>query len=389
MAAPGEGDAEGGEGRFRRLGQVPALDGLRAVAVLLVVFSHTPLLTGPGFTGIGPIDRLAKGGFLGVDVFFVLSGFLITALLLREQADNGRVGFWAFYQRRALRLLPALVLLLLAHAIYAEATGLSRDHELKSIGAALVYLYNWLPLVDFDAPAQGLGHLWSLAIEEQFYLLWPAVLILFLGVRRNANLVLAVIVAAIAAIGLHRIFVWESADSWIFPFVRTDTRADSLLVGALLAAMWVRYRTPNRGLAPAAWIATAVVAVSILFADPERPFVYRGGFTAVAFAVAVVVLAVVDGRWIGTRVLSFGPLRLIGRVSYGLYLWHLAVFFAVARYTPDWPTPARIVFAFGLTALFTALSWHFVEQPALRLKHRLDRRAMSDDTSVYDPTAPT
>jgi len=206
-------------------------------------------------------------------------------------------------------------------------------------------------------------------------------------VRRHANLVLAVLTAAIAAIALHRILVWQSTSSWVFPFIRTDTRADSLLVGALLAAMWVRFRTPTRGLSVAAWVATAVVAVSVLFADPERPFVYRGGFTLVAVAVAVVVLAVVDGRWSGTRVLAVAPLRLIGRVSYGLYLWHLAVFFAVARYTTTWPTLVRLPFAFGLTALFTWLSWRFVEQPALRLKHRLDRRAMPDAASLHDPVA--
>jgi len=201
--------------------------------------------------------------------------------------------------------------------------------------------------------------------------------------------VVAVLVAAIVAIAIHRIFVWESATSWIPPFVRTDTRADGLLIGALLAVLWVRRLTPSRGLPIAAWIATVVLIVSISRANPLEPFVYRGGFTLVAIVVAVLVLAAVDGRWKGNRLLSIGPLRLVGRVSYGLYLWHLAVFFAVARYTGSWAAAPRVLFGFGLTILFTAFSWRFVEQPALRLKHRLDRRAMPDAASLHDPTATT
>ncbi len=373
-------------GRFRRLGPVPALDGLRAMAVLLVILSHTPLLTGEPFTGISLIDRFTRGGFLGVDVFFVLSGFLITALLLREQVDTGRVGFWAFYLRRALRLLPALLALLIVHAIYARASGLSMDVEFQSMGAALLYVYNWLGVWRPNEVAEGMGHLWSLAIEEQFYLVWPAIVILFLGVRRHVNIVVAVMVAAIAFIAFHRISVWESSYSWIFPFIRTDTRADSLLVGALVAALWVRRRTPVRGLPIAGWIAVLALGFCIIRADPLAPFVYRGGFTLVAVLVGVIILAAVDGRWFGARILAIPPLRLIGRVSYGLYLWHLPVFFAVQRYGTDWGTPLRLTVAFGLTILFTAASWRFVEQPALRLKHRLDRRAMPDDVPIHDQT---
>lgn len=382
----GDGDTEADAGRFRRLGQVPGLDGLRGVAVLLVIMSHTPLLTGKQLTPIGIVNQFASGGFLGVDIFFVLSGFLITALLLREEVDRGRVGFWSFYQRRALRLLPALVFLLVVHAVYAAVTGLPGDVEATSVAAALTYTFNWVPVIDITAVADGYGHLWSLAIEEQFYLVWPAVLILFLGVRRRANVVVAVLVTVIAAIAIHRIFVWESAPSWIPPFVRTDTRADSLLMGALLAILWVRRLTPTRGLAAAGWIASFVLLFTITRSNPTEAFVYRGGFTLVGILVAIVILAVVDGRWWGSRVLAIPPLRLVGRVSYGLYLWHLVIFFAVGRYTGSWTVGPRLLVAYGLTIAFTAFSWRFVEQPALRLKHRLDRRAMPDDVSVHDPT---
>lgn len=359
---------------FRRLGQVPALDGLRGVAVLLVVVSHTALLTIPGAFGISftNINRIVRGGFFGVDIFFVLSGFLITSLLLREQVNDGRIRFGNFYARRALRLLPALVVLLFAHAVYAAVTGLPADAEVNTVWSALLYVLNWRAAFSSAPLALGMGHLWSLAVEEQFYLVWPAVLVLFFGLRRRASFVSALLITAIVVVVVHRALVWGDGVWWIPPFIRTDTRADSLLVGVLLASLWVRGRTPTRGLVPAAWIASVGLVVCIAFTNQEASFVYRGGFTLFALLVAVVVLAAVDGRWPGCRVLELGPLRLVGRVSYGLYLWHLPIFVAVDRYTTGWSASLRVLFAYGLTVLFTALSWRFVEQPALRLKKRLE-----------------
>ncbi len=194
------------------------------------------------------IHDFFTGGFLGVDVFFVLSGFLITALLLREQADHGGVCFGSFYARRALRLLPALFVLLMAHAIYARIAHLPSAAEISTIRAAIFYYVNWYGVWHVFGVAQGLGHLWSLAIEEQFYLVWPTVLVLFLGLRRKTTRVTVILVAAIVTIGVHPALMWEHGTSWLFIFLRTDTRADSLLVGALLACLWVRRRTPTKGL---------------------------------------------------------------------------------------------------------------------------------------------
>jgi peptidoglycan/LPS O-acetylase OafA/YrhL len=359
---------------WRRLGQVPPLDGLRGIAVLLVMLSHTPLLVGYP-TGVALIHNFFSGGFLGVDVFFVLSGFLITALLLREQADHGGVRFGSFYARRALRLLPALFVLLMAHAIYARIVHLPSPAEISTIRAAIFYYTNWYGVWHPLGVAQGLGHLWSLAIEEQFYLVWPTVLVVFLGLQRKTTTVTVILVAAIVAIGANRALMWEHGTSWLSVFVRTDTRSDSLLVGALVACLWVRRRTPTKGLVPAAWIASGVLLLCVELSKPDTGFAYLGGFTVVAIAVAVLVLAALDSSWSGNRLLSLRPLRAIGRVSYGLYLWHLPVFFAVLHYGSHWSPVVRVTVAYSASAAFTTLSWVLVETPALRVKRRLaDRR---------------
>jgi len=360
--------------RVRQLRSVPALDGVRGVAILLVVVSHLRVLDIFGITGIAFVDNLMRGGWLGVDLFFVLSGFLITALLLDEQASNGRVRFGAFYGRRALRLLPALYVMLLAHAIYTLATSLPWRPEFLTIRSSIFYVFNWQAVDDPSSVAPGLGLLWSLSIEEQFYLVWPAILLGLLGLRRRASTVAAVLLTAIALIAIHRAILWEHGLDWANALIRTDTHADGLLVGALLASLWVRGRTPTRGVAAGAWLGTAVLIACQEWTTPDKSFVPMGGYTLIAVAAALIVLGAVDGRWAGTRVLEWAPLRLLGRVSYGVYLWHLPVIIAVDRYGATWGPRKRIVVALAITALATTLSWVLIERPALRLKKRLERR---------------
>jgi peptidoglycan/LPS O-acetylase OafA/YrhL len=352
---------------MRRLGRIPALDGLRGIAVLVVVIEHIETILVPGTVRVdaGPL----RGAFLGVDIFFVLSGFLITCLLLGEQAERTRVRFGAFYRRRALRLLPALYVLLAVHVLYTLVTGLSLHLEWLSVRGALAYVSNWTWKWDWLQSAPGLGHLWSLAVEEQFYLVWPVVLIVFLGVRRRTATVAIVMVAGIAFIAVHRAMMWEHGVNWLFLSIRTDTRADSLLVGALLAQLWVRgWRPSARIVIPAAWVATALLAVFVTVARSTQAFLYLGGFTLFAVCTATVILAASEGQWPGTRLLEIPSLRVVGRVSYGLYLWHMPLFYVVNRYGASWGAPARILVAVPLAAAFTFASWRYVEQPFLRLK---------------------
>ena len=360
-----EADVQSTGDSSRRLGFVPALDGLRAVAVLVVVVHHIPAIV-PSFNSTRP-----AGGYFGVDIFFVLSGFLITALLLREQVNTGSVRFRAFYARRALRLLPALVILLVVYDLYVWTTGLPLHAAVAHAVSILFYVQN-LPHPFFHGATPAFGPLWSLAVEEQFYVVWPLVLVLALGIRRRTWVVVTLMVTAIAALDIHQAVVFGHVKGFalVLLYERTDYRASSLLVGALLAQLWVRGKTPTRGLRPAAWIAFAFAVVCIARIHATDPFLYRGGFTVFAVAIAVTILAVLESSWSVKRILSVAPLRAVGRVSYGLYLWHMPAFLVVYRYGSHLGALSRLLLGLTLAATFTYASWALVERPILRWKNR-------------------
>jgi peptidoglycan/LPS O-acetylase OafA/YrhL len=350
----------------RQLGFVPAFNGVRAVAVLLVVSFHMRMLDPWLYGRVVP-----RGGSLGVDIFFVLSGFLITALLLREQARNGSVRFRGFYRRRALRLLPALAFLLLAQICFAYADNVRASLERSSLLSAIFYYANWKIAYahSIEIIAPGLAHLWSLSVEEQFYIVWPLVLVVFLGVQRRLSTVLAVMVGAIIAVCVLRAHLLQTTAPGRLYF-RTDMRADSLLMGALAAQLWTHRKVPRKFLQPAAWLALVVVMVFVVFVGYESRFMFYGGFTLFALAVAVVLLAIVETSWLPNRALSVRWLCAIGIVSYGLYLWHYFIFAVLADHTDSLPTAARISAGLALTAAATTASWFLVERRFLRLKRR-------------------
>ncbi len=349
----------------RSLGRVGAFDGVRAVAVILVVWFHVGVLRSLS-PGLKP-----SGGFLGVDIFFVLSGFLITALLLGDQSRRGRVRFGAFYRRRALRLLPVVVLFLAAHMVFAAIVGVPASREHAAIIPVLLYYTNWysiharLPL--------AFGHLWSLAVEEQFYLVWPLAVAL-LTVRSRMRTVVAVLGGAIFAVAVYRAVLVHDGVGWNRLIVGTDTRADTILVGALLAHVWVRGRARVPHLRGMAWLATAFLAVCVLRCTYATGFLYRGGFTLIAIATAIVLLALLESEWAGERLLAARPLRALGRVSYGVYVFHPLVFWWVFYVGHRWNAGVRFFVAFAVLAAAVIASWRLVERPFLRWKDRLEGR---------------
>ena len=351
---------------IRRLGRVPGFDGVRAIAVLLVIWSHIGILHAiPG--GFKP-----KGGFLGVDVFFVLSGFLITALLLGEQGVAGRVRFAAFYRRRALRLLPVIFAFLTAHVVFTQyVLHTPAKVERESIPAAVLFFTNWRAV--YSQLPVAFGHLWSLAVEEQFYIVWPFVMTL-LSARARLRTVMAVLGSALLGVALLRAWMWQGDTSNARLLLGTDTHSDGIIAGALLAHLWVRQRVPRRGVRLAASCGAVFVLSSTFLLDSTSPFLYLGGFTLIAACVAAVLLAVVDTAWAGVRLLELAPLRAIGRVSYGLYMWHPLVFWWVWHETWSWGKSPRLLTALLLTATVTAVSWFAIEQPFLRWKDRLEAR---------------
>jgi peptidoglycan/LPS O-acetylase OafA/YrhL len=350
---------------------VPAIDGLRAVAVIGVVLFH------------GGVSWL-PGGFLGVDVFFVLSGYLITTLLLRERVATGRIDLREFWVRRLRRLVPALLVLLAAVGIAAPfLIEASQRASVRGDGlAALGYVANWRFIVTeqsyFAGSPSPLRHLWSLSVEEQWYLAFPVVLAVALRSARRIRLVLAVLVVAAVASAVWMAVLADGPVELSRAYYGTDTRAHTLLVGAVLAlvaAQWPIHRL-RRLLQLAGWGgAAAVLAAFVLVEEVDRGM-YRGGFLALALATAAVVAAVALPR--GGRggplaaALGWAPLVAVGKVSYGLYLWHWPVDVVL---TPDrtgldgdgwWQAPALLALRTAVAVAFTIASYRLVEQPIRR-----------------------
>jgi peptidoglycan/LPS O-acetylase OafA/YrhL len=363
-----------------RLRHQPALDGLRGAAVAGVLLFHGGHLT---------------GGFLGVDAFFVLSGFLITSLLLVESGATGRIALGAFWGRRARRLLPALALVLLAVALYAWL--LARPDELATIrGDALAtigYFANWRAIASsrdywalFRAPSP-LDHTWSLAIEEQFYLGWPLVIAFVTrrcrpGTGARRVLVLSVVLALASLAFMLTIFTPANPSRVYFG---TDTRAASILVGAALAALLalrgpVRNRNARVVLEGAALASVGLLAFAWVHASGSSDVLYRGGLFVCAVATATVIAASVDPRrGPVARMLSFRPLCLLGLISYEVYLWHWPIYVVldpVRMHIDGWPLLAVRV---AVTLAVAIASYRFVEQPIRhgRFRTREGRRALA------------
>jgi peptidoglycan/LPS O-acetylase OafA/YrhL len=341
------------------------------------------------------------GGFLGVEVFFVISGYLITALLLAEWRQRGRIDLKTFWLRRARRLLPALYVLLVVSLAFAvvflpgEVAGLRGD-----VLAAFGYVTNWYLIFGQESYFEAVGrpsllqHLWSLAVEEQFYLIWPPILALglcFGATRlRQRRLLTVVIFGAVAsAVAMALLYTPGADPSRIY--YGTDTRATGLLCGTALAFLWspgVRHRPSEtrralagRGRFRRRWGWTAPLLLDILgvaalgglvwfclHLGEFQPFLYRGGFALVGLATTATIMAVVHPyTLVGARLLGSAPLRWVGVRSYGIYLWHWPVFM-VTR--PELDVPFDGLYLLGLrlaaTVILADLSYRYIETPIRR-----------------------
>ena len=367
---------------YRRLVHVPYLDVLRAFAVSIVVLSH--------IWEVAPYyhwrEIFSNSGFLGVDLFFVLSGFLITALLLQEQHDTGTIRLRSFYLRRAIRLLPALFAMLAVFLVYSNATGWppfgSQAFAFESVRATLLYVMNWQVLWNPWA-AGDLVALWSLAIEEQFYFVWPLVVIAFVGISQGARRVVPTMVGLLVAVTLWRVIVYQLW-GWEAAYLRTETRLDGLVIGALAASLFVRGLTPARLPRWTPWVVIAVWVALMLSVKADAAFAYHGGITLWVLASAVMVLYCVSDP----RPLRSWPAiaaEKVGKCSYAIYLWQVPVIRAIDRWTEDWPDAVRFATALIAIGVCSTLSWFLVERPAQRFRRRLEARRRARDTLV--PTA--
>ena len=348
----------------QRFGYQPALDGLRAVAVGSVVCYHLGL----GWMG---------GGFLGVDTFFVLSGYLITSLLLIEWAATGTIDFAAFWVRRARRLLPALLLVLAAIAIYAalvvpgDALGKLRGDGLATLfyGANWRLIFSGESYFDLFSQASPFRHAWSLAIEEQFYIVWPLVTFACLRVARGRHWALGgVCVAGAAGSILAMSALFEPGGDPSRAYYGTDTRAHGLLIGVGLAILLFRW-TPREAVARAGVRALALAGavymlVAFVVISDTDAWMYRGGYAVFHVAVALVIAAVVQpGRFGLGRFLSTPGFVWIGRISYGLYLWHWPVIVVLTPRRTGLDGSVLNLTRVAVTLAAATLSFYLVEQP--------------------------
>ena len=348
-----------------RLGHRPALDGLRGLAVLAVVGHHVGALLLPPRWG----PELLPAGFLGVDVFFVLSGFLITTLLLERRAEPGRVR--RFYLRRALRLLPAVTALLGIATVVAIAAGESLTRVANTILVVATYTTNWASLEGVSVLPE-LNHLWSLAVEEQFYVLWPALLWGLLAMRVRPGALLTIALGLALASATWRALLWERGEGARIYF-RSDTRADALLLGAAVALVPLARleALPRRARLAAAVAGLLVLAVAMLGLELQSPSLYLGGFTVVAAASAALIVLALRPDTSLARALAAPPLVAVGLGSYALYLWHFPIFLLARDHLGAVPWPVRAALAVSAAALATWASRRYVELPALALKERL------------------
>lgn len=335
----------------------PALDGLRGVAIVLVILSHAHA---PMF----------DGAFYGVDLFFVLSGFLITSLLLQELRREGRIDYWRFCRRRLYRLMPALAVFLLAYCAFAPLLWPGLAHVYSDALVSLLYLADY-GIAFFDSP-DTLLHMWSLSVEEHFYLAWPPLLVLLVRFSPPGQLWRPVL--GLWLLGWAWRVLWVAQGQQFYEvFFRFDTRATGLLMGSLLAALvleqpawflWLRQR-----LAHCMWLVLAVPLLMAQSWDDMNAMVW--GMTVVECATLLVLVAVLQRRGAVYEALGAPALVLLGRLSYGVYLWH----YPVVRYLrADLPWPAVVVLGLAVSLLLAALSYHTVERWGLRRRDALPRR---------------
>ena len=329
----------------------PALDGLRGVAILLVILSHAHA-------------PLFDGAFFGVDLFFVLSGFLITALLLQEFKAHQQLDYWRFYRRRFFRLMPPLVLFLAVYCVAAPFIWPELDDIYSDALVSLLYLADY-GIAFFDSP-ETLLHMWSLSVEEHFYLIWPPLLVLILRKIRPGRVWAPLLALWLLSTLWRALWVFQGQEFYEI-FFRFDTRASGLIAGALLAALmvekpqWLERLQSLRGYTM--WLVLAVPLLMELSWANQHAMLW--GITVVECATLVLLISVQQQRGLIFEMLTAPSLLWLGKLSYGIYLWH----YPVVRYLrADYPWPVAVLGTLLISTALSALSFYTIERWAMRYR---------------------
>jgi peptidoglycan/LPS O-acetylase OafA/YrhL len=356
-----------------QLGRWPALDGLRALAVVLVMFNHLDL------------SGIFGGGSIGVDIFFVLSGFLITTLLIGEFEKTDRINFGAFYARRALRLLPALAAVIVVAVLLVTLVHelhLFKSETLTTLPFVIFFVGNWARVFDFNALGV-LAHTWSLGIEEQFYLVWPLLFVL-LAARRRRELVALVLTGIAGLVMVYRFVLLSMGQHPWSLYFRTDTHCDGLLIGCALAFWLASGKMASPVVERLFRWATVPALLIILFIselidnnDPKQfHFMVAYGLGVSVLCSAVLIANQVTSPLPELASILKAPIVVwIGRRSYGLYLWHFLIYRSVGSFFREHhPTNTdritELALKVGISFIVAAISYKVIEMPALRLKRR-------------------
>lgn len=344
---------------------MPGLDGLRAIAVLAVIFYHLNF-------------EWASGGLLGVTVFFVLSGYLITDLLMAEWSESQSIDLKKFWIRRLRRLVPAMVVMMVAVTAWTTFFNQSLLYQLrKDFIPALLYFGNWWYIFrelsyfeSFDTPSL-FTHFWSLAIEEQFYILWPILLILGLTyIKKRKKLFLLTMIGAMISV-IAMAFIYQPGTDPSRVYYGTDTRAFSLLIGAGLAMVWPSQKLASEISKGSRFLldilggmGLSVLLLMIYFANHYDAFLYRGGMFLLSLTTAVLIATLAHPASLLGKLMSIKPLRFIGVRSYGMYLWHYPVIIlTTSTIHSGQPNLIRAIMQLMMIVLLSSLSWKYIEDP--------------------------
>lgn len=350
------------------------LDGIRGIAIVTVCLAHY---------GVPIIQR---GGF-GVDVFFTLSGFLITSILLGEYSKTGDIGFRNFYVRRVLRLFPALFCLLAVYGTLVTLFGKNLTRHYTDIALVFFYVANWAGAAGLNRPGE-LGHTWSLSVEEQFYFIWPVTLYFLIKKWRARGLLAAS--AGLTVLSMSEMFILSKSVPWWRVHYGFDTRAFTLLFGCVFAIavhFWKERITLSKPLeAILPWVVFLGMALFMFRRDPftSDPHFFQGAVFIIPFLTVVMIYtAVMPGFGVSKAILANPILVYFGKRSYGLYLWHYWILNVVN------PRQIGPLLACALASLVvTELSYRFIELPFLSLKHRFAKKKKDvSPEAVRQPTA--
>jgi peptidoglycan/LPS O-acetylase OafA/YrhL len=339
---------------------MPALDGLRTVAVALVLIHHLTYTRLPG-------------GRIGVDIFFVLSGFLITGILLREKDTQGRIDLASFYMRRLLRLMPALAIVVAFSFLFGLFFRNPAENNLGSSIFAITYLMDFVRAFSRYSEISPVAHTWSLSVEEHFYLVWPLMLGLISTLSRSRR------PAAIAGVCLifagWRAYLAYSGASFDRVYYAFDTRFDELLAGCALACLmtsdlFAARLLWMRSLWPIAFFGLLLISVRGDWVEEYR--VAAAFLPVIVSLLSCVIIAELASHptGIAAKVASIRPMVYLGRISYGIYLWHYPLLLDVRRFSSS---KTLALLAVIISIAVAALSYHYAEQPILQLKRKMKR----------------